>query len=142
MNTWIVVGLLLLGGFFMFTAALGIVVMPDLFTRMHAASKSATIGAACLLLAVAFFFQNVGIAIRALLIVAFLLLTVPIAAHVIARAAYTSRVPLWEGTVIDELRENYDLATHSSRAPAQLITTYEPPPADTNWGRDGPEPPP
>jgi multicomponent Na+:H+ antiporter subunit G len=39
------------------------------------------------------------------LVIAFLFLTAPVGAHVIARAAYAVGVPLWEGTITDELRD-------------------------------------
>lgn len=78
--------------------------MPDLFMRMQAATKAATLGVGCMLSAVAIHFNDVGITTRCLLVTAFVFLTAPVAAHVIARAAYSVGVPLWEGTICDELR--------------------------------------
>jgi multicomponent Na+:H+ antiporter subunit G len=99
--------LLLLGSSFMLLAAVGIHRMPDLFTRMQPATKASTLGIGCMLLAVAVHFGNVGVASRALAGVAFVVLTSPVAAHVIGRAAYFVGVPLWEGTIVDELRRKY-----------------------------------
>lgn len=99
--------LMLTGAFFMFVAAVGVVRMPDLFLRMSATSKSATLGAACMLLAAAVHFDDFGITTRALATIAFLLLTAPVAAHRIGRAAYFLGVPLWRGTVRDDLRGKY-----------------------------------
>ncbi len=104
--------LMLLGAFFMFVAAVGVVRMPDLFLRMSATSKSATLGAACMLLAAAVHFNAFGITTRAVATIAFLFLTAPVAAHRIGRAAYFLGVPLWKGTVRDDLRGQYDAATH------------------------------
>jgi multicomponent Na+:H+ antiporter subunit G len=42
----------------------------------------------------------------------FFLLTAPVAAHMIGRAAYFVGVPLWSGTITDELRGHYDMKTH------------------------------
>jgi len=96
-------GLLLLGAVFMLLAAVGVLRMPDLFTRMQPATKAATLGVACMLGAVAVRFADLGTASRALAGIAFVVLTAPVAAHMIGRAAYFVGVPLWEGTVVDEL---------------------------------------
>jgi len=104
--------LLLAGAIFSFIAALGIFRMPDLFTRMHAAAKTGTLGVGLVLLALALHFWEIGIATRAGLVILFLFLTAPIAAHMIARAGYISGVTLWEHSVCDELRGQYNLTTH------------------------------
>ncbi len=120
MRDWIMVLLLLLGGIFSLIAAIGVVRMPDLFTRMQASTKSATLGSACILLAVALHFDAISVKLRALLIIGFIFLTAPIAAHMIGRAAYAGGVPLWKDSVLDELEGNYDRETHTSRPPAWL----------------------
>jgi multicomponent Na+:H+ antiporter subunit G len=104
--------LMLIGAFFMFVAAVGVTRMPDLFLRMSATSKSATLGAACILLAAAVHFNDFGIITRAVATIAFLFMTAPVAAHRIGRAAYFLGVPLWEGTTRDDLRGKYDEKTH------------------------------
>ena len=95
--------LAVLGVALMVIAGLGIVRMPDLPTRMHASSKAGTLGAALVLVSVALHFSEAAITVRVLLVCAFMLLTAPIASHVIARAAYRIGVPLSPETVIDEL---------------------------------------
>lgn len=97
--------LLLFGGFMMFVSALGILRFPDLFTRMHAAAKTGTVGIIALVVAVAVHFQRFDVTVLALLIVAFFFLTAPIATQLIGRAAYQSGVALWKRTVCDEYRE-------------------------------------
>jgi multicomponent Na+:H+ antiporter subunit G len=87
----------------MLVAAVGVFRMPDLFSRMQAAAKAATLGAACILLGVALHFGEMGVTSRALLVICFLFLTAPVAAHRLARAAYFTGVPLWRGTIRDEL---------------------------------------
>ena len=89
----------------MVVAGIGLLRMPDLLTRMHASSKAGTLGAALVLLAVAVHFADAAITVRALVVCVFLLLTAPIASHVIARAAYRAGVPLSPETVVDELAE-------------------------------------
>jgi multicomponent Na+:H+ antiporter subunit G len=96
--------LIVIGGVFMLLAGLGVIRMPDLFMRMQAATKAATLGAGCMLLAAAVHFGELAIVTRAVLVIAFIFLTAPVAAHTIARAAYSVGTPLWEGTIADELR--------------------------------------
>lgn len=104
--------LMLVGAGFSFIAAIGIVRMPDLYTRMQAAAKTATLGVGCIILAVAIHFADISVTTQAALVIIFLFLTAPVAAHMISRAGYISGVPLWEKSVTDELRGRYDDSTH------------------------------
>lgn len=105
-------GLMLIGALFTFIAALGVVRLPDLFMRMHANTKSATLGVGFIMLGAAVFFGDITVTTRALAVVLFLLITAPISSHLLARAAYFSGIPLWEKTLSDDLRGHYDLKTH------------------------------
>lgn len=116
-----VVLLLLIGATFVLLAAVGLVRLPDLLTRMQAAAKTGTLGVGCTVLAVAVFFGQAGITTRALLIVVFLFMTAPIAAHMIARAAYFVGTDLWEGTVNDDLRGRYNSQTNTLSSPPEGI---------------------
>lgn len=104
--------LLISGSLFLFLAALGLVRMPDLFTRMQAGTKASTLGVALMLTSVAVEFQELRVATLVGAGVVFFFLTAPVAAHIISRAAYFVGVPLWERTLVDELRGQYDLRTH------------------------------
>lgn len=104
--------LITIGTFFILMAGLGLVRMPDLFLRMSASTKAATLGVGCTLLGVAFYFGDFATFIRAGAIIIFLLLTAPVAAHLIGRAAYQDGAPLWAGTQFDDLRRHYG---HSTR---------------------------
>ncbi len=102
LQDWLVAALLLAGGFFLFVASLGILRLPDVLIRMHASTKAGTLGAGLVFSAVAVHSEDtVTIAISALTVI-FLLVTAPVAAHAIARAAYRMRVPLWKNTHLDE----------------------------------------
>jgi multicomponent Na+:H+ antiporter subunit G len=105
------------GSLFVLLAAIGLLRMPDLFTRMHPSSKAATLGTVLILIGIALHFQDGAIAVRAVLICLFLFLTAPVASHIIARAGFLSGVPLAEDTAIDELSDRYDLQTHSLSCP-------------------------
>lgn len=93
------------GAFFMLVSALGLVKFPDLFTRMHAAAKTGTLGIVCLVVGVAVHFQRLEITFIAFLMITFFFITVPIASQIIGRAAYHIGVELWSGTVCDEYGE-------------------------------------
>jgi len=101
---YIIVALLVLGAFLMLLAGLGIVRMPDLFMRMHASSKGASLGVALLLIAAALNFQDLSVVTKAVITAAFIFMTAPVAAHLLGRAAYSRKIPLWEHSVIDEGR--------------------------------------
>lgn len=113
----LVAALVVTGTTFILLAAIGIVRMPDVYMRMQVSTKGASLGAGCVLLAVPVFFGDVAIGVRALLIIIFIFLTTPISAHMLARAAYIVGVPLWEGSVIDELEGRYDRQTGELASP-------------------------
>lgn len=117
--------LIVIGAFFMFVAALGVFRMPDLYMRLHSNTKSATFGIGFLLLGAAAHFADFAVSIRALAIILFLFATAPVAAHMIGRAAYFSRAPLWEGTLSDELKGKYDPETHELTARKSKTKTGE-----------------
>lgn len=104
--------LLIIGSLFILMAGVGLVKMPDLYTRMSATTKASTLGVGLVLIGTAIYFGNVGVTSRAIIIIIFLLLTAPIAAHMIARAAYFDGVPLWKKTWKDDLKGKYDETTH------------------------------
>ncbi|NEX12310.1 MAG: Na+/H+ antiporter subunit G [Prosthecochloris sp.] len=97
---------LLMGSLFILLSAVGILKMPDLYTRMSATTKASTLGIGLVLAGTVVYWQDFGIASRAVAIILFLFLTAPVAAHIIGRAAYFGGVPLWEKTHINELPRN------------------------------------
>lgn len=96
----------LAGSGFALLAAIGVLRMPDVFTRMQASTKASTLGLGCLLLGAAIQMGDFASFIRVASIGAFVLLTTPVAAQVIAKASYVADVPLWKGTVLDERRRD------------------------------------
>jgi multicomponent Na+:H+ antiporter subunit G len=117
MAAYLSAAFMLIGAAFMLIAALGVVRFPDLFMRLHANTKSATLGVGCLMVAAALQFESPAITTRALAVIVFLFLTAPVGAHVLGRAAYISRIPLWDGTLSDDLRGHYDASTHALAGP-------------------------
>ena len=108
--------LIIAGSLFMLLASIGILRLPDLLTRMHATTKAAALGVMLIMVAAAMHFAETSIVARALAIVVFILMTAPVAAHVIGRAGYFVGSKLWSGTVKDELRPNYDPLTHELKS--------------------------
>lgn len=92
----VLAGLLALsGGAFAVIAALGLVRLPDVLIRMHAATKVGTLSAGLVMAAVALHEAEAAVTVRAVAIVLFMFLTAPIAAHMIGRAALRMGVPLF-----------------------------------------------
>ncbi|MEC7386274.1 MAG: monovalent cation/H(+) antiporter subunit G [Gemmatimonadota bacterium] len=78
----------ILGGlFFMIVGTIGVVRMPDVYTRLHAAGMTDTMGAGLLLLGMCFQAGLTLVLVRLVLIYAFLLFTSPISTHALASAA-------------------------------------------------------
>ncbi|MBC2240054.1 monovalent cation/H(+) antiporter subunit G [Listeria booriae] len=88
--------MILLGASLSILAAIGVIRLPDVYTRTHAAGISNTFGVSLLLFATVgyFFHTGQGFNARVLLAILFIYLTTPIASHLINRAAYDTGVPL------------------------------------------------
>jgi multicomponent Na+:H+ antiporter subunit G len=87
-------------------ASIGILRMPDFYLRLSVTVKAATLGIGLLLISAAIVFPDVSVTTKAIAIVFFLILTAPVAAHMIGRTAYHTGVPTWKGTTIDDLKKN------------------------------------
>lgn len=99
--------LMLVGALFALTAALGLLRLPDLYTRMHAASKAGTVGSSLLLLAIGLHALDLSVLLRVIAGIVFFLLTAPVSSHLLARAAYCVGYKPAEGTVLDDLENRY-----------------------------------
>lgn len=121
--------LLITGAVFMLLAAVGVLRLPDVFSRLQATSKAATLGVGCMLLAVAVYFGELGVVTRATAVVLFTFLTAPVGAHVLGRAAYIARARLWSGTVIDDLAGRYEDGDEMTPSQHPRDESAPPPPA-------------
>lgn len=81
--------------FFSFVAAVGVVRLPDVYARAHATSKSDTMGTGLALAAAALALDSGVAQLKIVLLVVFVLLTNPVAAHAITRAAHLQGIPTW-----------------------------------------------
>ena len=106
------IGELLLGLVVLFGAlmsavsAFGLIRLPDVYLRSHAATKSATLGVLLILSGafLYFMFYVEHVSAKLLLGIIFVFITSPVAGHLNGRAAYRSGVPLWEQSEYDDLR--------------------------------------
>lgn len=106
MRTAVFVALAVIGLGFSVSGAVGILRMPDVYSRIQCSSKTITMGALPALAALAVGAGFVSPYAARALIVAFLLCVVsPLASHALARAAYKIGVPMWPGAVRDEVAE-------------------------------------
>jgi multicomponent Na+:H+ antiporter subunit G len=95
--------LIVVGAAFVLVASIGLLRLPDFYSRTHSASKVGTLGSGLMLIALAVFTEDAATATRALAGVVFFLLTAPIASHLLARAAYGAGYRMWEGSICDEM---------------------------------------
>lgn len=97
---------ILSGSLLSLASTIGLIRLPDVYTRNHAASKSATLGVLSILFGAFLFFwlENGYMNSRIILGAVFVFMTAPVAGHLISRAAYNSKVPLWEHSVQDDLK--------------------------------------
>ncbi len=99
----LVAALMVAGALFSLVAAIGLVRFPDLYTRMHAASKAGTVGSGLLLLAVGVHSGDLATFGRACAGIVFFILTAPVAAHLLARAAHKAGYRLSDVSVRDDM---------------------------------------
>jgi multicomponent Na+:H+ antiporter subunit G len=95
--------LILVGAFFLFSAGLGMVRMPDTFTRIQAGTKASTLGNMLVLAGIAFY--HPGWTLKLIILIYFVLMTNPISSHALARAAHAIGIPMAPETGRDALRE-------------------------------------
>lgn len=81
--------LILVGGFFSLVGSIGLVKLPDFFTRLHGPTKATTLGIGSILIASSlyFYFNNGEVSLHEILITLFLFITAPISAHIMSKAA-------------------------------------------------------
>lgn len=106
MNETIGYTLIIIGLIFDFLGCLGLIRLPDVYTRLQASAKCVTLGTCGILLGLFIFKGFTAAGLKAALCLVFIVLTAPVSAHALARAAYRSGVKRWKGTVKDEYGHN------------------------------------
>ncbi|MBF0694714.1 MAG: monovalent cation/H(+) antiporter subunit G [Flavobacterium sp.] len=97
-----------IGAIAILLSAIGIIRMPDFYLRLSVTVKAATLGVGLFLACAAILFPDVSVTTKSIAIIFFLVLTAPVAAHLIARTAYRSGVDRWKGTQEDDFKDMED----------------------------------
>ena len=97
-----------IGVLFVLFGTIGLVRLPDIYNRLQAATKCATLGTCSILLGVIVSRGISAVSMKALLCIIFIVLTSPTAAHALSRAAHISGVKLWNKSVCDKYAEDND----------------------------------
>ncbi|MGH9153349.1 MAG: monovalent cation/H(+) antiporter subunit G [Acidimicrobiales bacterium] len=98
-------------------AGIGLQRFPDVFARMHAATKPATLGLVLVLAGAALRMERAGEVAKLLLVVALQFVTAPVGAHMVGRAAYRAGTELSDATEVDELAARGGIARPPSAGP-------------------------
>jgi multicomponent Na+:H+ antiporter subunit G len=106
---------ILAGAVFLFSAGLGLLRMPDAYTRIQAGTKATTLGNMLVLTGLAFY--HPGWIFKLILVIYFVLMTNPISSHALSRAAYRTRTPMTSTTMVDALAEDEAAADGASPKP-------------------------
>lgn len=101
---WLAAFFLLAGSLLTFIAAVGVLRLPDFFMRMHAATKAGVAGPGLILMGVGCFDPSWGTWAKIIIAIFFLVVTTPVAGHLLGRAGFIGGVPLWAGTTKNELK--------------------------------------
>lgn len=111
--------LLLTGVALSVLAGVGLQRFPDVFARMHAATKPATLGLVLILAAAALRMEDRRDVAKLLLVAALQFLTAPVGAHMVGRAAYRAGTELSPATSVDELAEARRAGKEPTHAPPE-----------------------
>lgn len=112
--TLLIIGLVGLGLFFTFVSATGVLRLPDIYSRAHTASQADTLGAGFSLAAVALAIGFDPVTVKSVLLLFFIFITNPTAAHAIARAAHEEEIVPWS---TDDDRDDVDLMPDGGNSP-------------------------
>jgi multicomponent Na+:H+ antiporter subunit G len=104
--SWITHTLFLLGSISMLLAAIGLLRFPDFYTRCHAGTKAASLGAGLILIGALVPIDDPDIAIRIWLTIFFIFLTIPVAGHLLGRAAFLRTHKQWPNDHFEDWNKN------------------------------------
>ena len=106
MNEKIGMAVIIIGLAFDFFGCVGLIRFPDVYNRLQASAKCVTLGTCGILFGLFICKGFTAAGVKALLCIIFILLTSPVSAHALARAAYRSGVKPYKGTVVDQYGED------------------------------------
>lgn len=110
--SYLFIAIVVIGSLLAVISALGILRLPDVYTRSHAASKTSTLAVTFVLIGTFLYFWLVKghFNSRILLAVIFIFMTAPVAGHLISRAAYNTGVKLSKLSVRDDMKKAREAA--------------------------------
>lgn len=109
--------LLVLGGVLSLAAGVGLVRFPDALSRLHAATKPQVLGLVFVILAIALASRNWSTILALAPVLLLQMLTAPISAHMVGRAAYRTENYLEDLLVTDDLHDAIERASSADEAP-------------------------
>lgn len=95
---------ILSGVIFMVISAIGVITLPDFYTRNSASTKSISLGVALILIGAAVYYNTIPVLLQIVAILFFIALMTPLAAHIMGRTACKINIPFWERTNTKELQ--------------------------------------
>jgi len=95
------------GLLFMLVGAIGVVRMPDVYLRLHAATKCSTLGLGLLLAGAVLYTRGVVVLDKSVMVLLFAFVAAPVGSHVLAKAAMRVRARQWEHSLSDEHEEDH-----------------------------------
>lgn len=108
-----IIVLLILGSLFILFSAIGIVRMPDLYTRLTTTTKANTLGIGSILLALSLTFMNQeSVLTRSVMAFLFILISIPVSGHFLARVAYLIGIAKSGRTEKDEMQDQFGAEQH------------------------------
>ena len=122
----LVITLLIGGSLLSLVAAVGLVKLPDVFTRMHASTKAGTLGIELVMIALAIYSGELEVIIKAAAIVLFILLTAPVAAHMLGRTAYRLGEDIAPHTICDEWHDKMRAQAVEDQEPCTAMDLHAP----------------
>lgn len=122
----VIIFLILVGAVFMLISAIGIVRLPDVLSRMHAAGKASTVGISAILLGAGFFFLDEFLFYRMLVLIFLIFVTSPISTTALARAVYNNEPALRKQLKHDEMATTVADAPEAEAASPSSMHTPTP----------------
>lgn len=116
---------LLAGALVMLLATTGMLRFGDVFLRMHAATKSSTVGVGMIVIGVAIFFGDLLVAAKLLALAGIYFFVAATGAQVMGSASHAARIPMVKETWIDELAHNKRVANETLDAPEETLPTVK-----------------
>jgi multicomponent Na+:H+ antiporter subunit G len=121
MQDILVIIFLIVGTIFIFIASIGLIKMPDVYLRMSASTIAATFGVSSMLIGVAIHFGTTGMIFHVAGVIVFLILTVPVGAHMMGRASHINKLPMWHKTFRDDMKGTYHQEKNEFMNPGEKI---------------------